>query len=825
MAEFAPGLNQVFSLSGSGAPFSQIIDVSLTKGILALSGRPLDALSQLRAAVAHASAHQNFLSPGALENSSLDNSQAQVLLQLIYLQNDRLNVFPVEILFWKASLQHLFLDNNAIRELPSELGELSNLKRLSLENNFLSELPASIGKLHALRKLSVKQNQLARLPSVMMHLHDELEFVSSNNPWHWLFKRIFDAKQSKSFAWVKAHLECLSDVVFEDIERLLLTDSMDKVLHEFLTRTPHDELARYQRAAHRVQSLGARKTGWDDFVSRLFRKNDAIVQTTVEQYEIEFAQAGSPVYLKLFISKEIEKSQSIMPKLPYEFLNTDYLPVTVFPASKGFLTQDGMIFQFSVDNPACEPFRGVMALNVGGLTHYLVIAYRKQRSRREEREKERDAASPRRGRMRRRRRVLSDESSDVDAQLIRRDELNYDSPLSAEHSQRDDLSSGFSSSRTSTPTPTVASNDTLRHTDGTRIDERYVPCKPPTLEIRRNLQPVHSDLPNWINPEHVVGSGGFAFVFCLRRASDDEVFACKCLFPWRATQANLQRYGSEAVYNALFEREIQLLQSLGRIEQATEFMPAFVEEGHFRSQRCFVMEYCPITLEQRVLDLPMSERDLAPVVLQLLHALHFLHSHGIVHCDLKPSNILFSSDGVAKLADMGSAKWGDDAVCNENKLNLYSLSYMSSQQRRSREAVDFRTDMEQLAKTLSRCMTMKVKHKASWALPDGLFNDELIGALYEGRLTAEECHNLVLQNLELAGELDHHESASEDGSTTQEGSGRGGLPTYLRGTSQSDAPFFRESYVHPRERSGEFAYRPIRDVRNYSHSSEFATHQ
>lgn len=43
-------------------------------------------------------------------------------------------------------------------------------------------------------------------------------------------------------------------------------------------------------------------------------------------------------------------------------------------------------------------------------------------------------------------------------------------------------------------------------------------------------------------------------------------------------------------------------------------------------------------------------------MMQIARAVHYLHEHEILHRDLKPQNILVTSDGVPKVADFGLAK-------------------------------------------------------------------------------------------------------------------------------------------------------------------------
>ncbi|MCB1271079.1 MAG: serine/threonine protein kinase, partial [Microthrixaceae bacterium] len=71
-----------------------------------------------------------------------------------------------------------------------------------------------------------------------------------------------------------------------------------------------------------------------------------------------------------------------------------------------------------------------------------------------------------------------------------------------------------------------------------------------------------------------------------------------------------------------------------------------------------VMEYAGGgSLKDRIeADGPLSDPELLMVGAGLATALDAAHRAGVVHCDVKPSNVLFASDGSVRLADFGIAK-------------------------------------------------------------------------------------------------------------------------------------------------------------------------
>jgi len=81
-------------------------------------------------------------------------------------------------------------------------------------------------------------------------------------------------------------------------------------------------------------------------------------------------------------------------------------------------------------------------------------------------------------------------------------------------------------------------------------------------------------------------------------------------------------------------------------------------------QPCLIMQYVPahnlnrLLRERGVLDEPLAAR----IGAELASALAAAHQLGIVHRDVKPSNVLITADGSAKLTDFGIAHATGDAT-------------------------------------------------------------------------------------------------------------------------------------------------------------------
>lgn len=93
------------------------------------------------------------------------------------------------------------------------------------------------------------------------------------------------------------------------------------------------------------------------------------------------------------------------------------------------------------------------------------------------------------------------------------------------------------------------------------------------------------------------------------------------------------------------------------------------------------------------------------LVKQVADALHYLHESGIVHRDVKPSNIMLSRNNRAKLFDFGAAVDLNDADPESFDGVYGTLGYVSPEQAEARPDIDGRADIYSLGIVLYRMVT------------------------------------------------------------------------------------------------------------------------
>ncbi len=145
-----------------------------------------------------------------------------------------------------------------------------------------------------------------------------------------------------------------------------------------------------------------------------------------------------------------------------------------------------------------------------------------------------------------------------------------------------------------------------------------------------------------------------------------------------------------------------------------------------RSRVYMVMEWCDGRLLRRILDegrLP-QERAIR-IAIQILEALDYIHSNGVVHRDLKPENIMVDDHDNIKLIDFGIA--GDSSSRRLTYANftatLGTPDYISPEQVKGKRG-DGRTDVYSVGVILYEMLTGKLPF--SGPSPLAAMNDRLL---------------------------------------------------------------------------------------------------
>jgi serine/threonine kinase PknH len=109
-------------------------------------------------------------------------------------------------------------------------------------------------------------------------------------------------------------------------------------------------------------------------------------------------------------------------------------------------------------------------------------------------------------------------------------------------------------------------------------------------------------------------------------------------------------------------------------------------------------------LHEILADGPLDPARAVRIIEQIAKALNTAHKIGLVHRDVKPSNILLDEDDFAYLIDFGIARGADETRLTGTGSIIGSWHYMSPERMRAGE-VDARSDVYALACVLYECLT------------------------------------------------------------------------------------------------------------------------
>ncbi|HRX52991.1 MAG TPA: serine/threonine-protein kinase [Verrucomicrobiales bacterium] len=204
----------------------------------------------------------------------------------------------------------------------------------------------------------------------------------------------------------------------------------------------------------------------------------------------------------------------------------------------------------------------------------------------------------------------------------------------------------------------------------------------------------------------LLGRGGMGSVYLARQNSLSRLVAIKVL--------SAELVASSPHFAERFRNEAKILAMLSH--------PGIVNVHDFgeTSNGLFfiIMEYIEGTDVQQLLQHRgrLHSAETLNIIARVCDALIYAHSRGVIHLDIKPSNIMVAGNGTVKVADFGLAKINHTPQgigLTRERMSLGTPHFMAPEVLVNETNIDHRADLYSLGVTLYQMLTGK--------LPQGMF--------------------------------------------------------------------------------------------------------
>ncbi|GAB4233778.1 MAG: serine/threonine-protein kinase [Chlamydiales bacterium] len=242
--------------------------------------------------------------------------------------------------------------------------------------------------------------------------------------------------------------------------------------------------------------------------------------------------------------------------------------------------------------------------------------------------------------------------------------------------------------------------------------------KQPTLpgeEARKQIE-TSVLIPSSIGPFHIeslLETGGMSSIFLATHPVTKESVTIKVL---------QQKFHGNDEITKRFLNEAYILSKVDHVN-----IVKFYEQGNWTGGPYIAMEFIEgQSLRHYIQNHPLTLKKALDIILEISYALCHLHTHGVIHRDLKLENVLLTKEGHIKLIDFGIAQIlgseRTEAVPPPQPRIIGTPIYMSPEQRENPESVSYPSDIYSMGIIAYELILGKLSHgKVHLALiPKGL---------------------------------------------------------------------------------------------------------
>ena len=208
-----------------------------------------------------------------------------------------------------------------------------------------------------------------------------------------------------------------------------------------------------------------------------------------------------------------------------------------------------------------------------------------------------------------------------------------------------------------------------------------------------------------------------------------------------------QNFGSDQDFVARFKREAQ---AAGKLNHPN--VVSMYDVGYDQGYHYIIMEYVAgCTLKEYIQHhARVSVQEAVKITIAIAEGLEHAHAMGIVHCDVKPHNILITDAGRIKVTDFGIARAINSAATMMYTNSVMGSAHYISPEQASGKSINVSTDIYSLGVVLYELLTGEVPFRGETPVSVALqhVKDRVVAPRIKNSLIPPQLEQVVLVALE-----------------------------------------------------------------------------